>query len=154
MLHCRFVTMLKMVVDNKVANVVLDFVDIKVAHMIESVKVAKFIDDELRSGRLIFCGICWNFEFLMYLLILISYFIWLAALLCCFELLVCWWRNRWVELYWYKFFLCGIEVFNCFEVLFFAEAFIWCFFFFNLASSRRVLFNLFFRYSVFYRSAA
>jgi hypothetical protein len=47
-----------MVVDNKVANVVLDFVDIKVAHMIESVKVAKFIDDELRSGRLIFCGIC------------------------------------------------------------------------------------------------
>jgi hypothetical protein len=45
--------MLKMVVDNKVANVMLDFVDFKVAHKIESVKVAKFIDDELRSGRLI-----------------------------------------------------------------------------------------------------
>jgi hypothetical protein len=42
-----------MVVDNKVANVMLGFIDIKVARMIESVKVAKFIDDELRSSRLI-----------------------------------------------------------------------------------------------------
>ncbi len=52
MLHCWFVTMFKMVVDNKVANVMLDLVDFKVAHKIESVKVAKFIDDELRGGRL------------------------------------------------------------------------------------------------------
>jgi hypothetical protein len=37
--------MLMMVVDNKVA------------HMIQSVKVAKFIDDELRSGRMIFVEI-------------------------------------------------------------------------------------------------
>jgi hypothetical protein len=45
--------MLKMAVDNTVANVLLDLVDIKVAHRIESVKVAKFIDVVLRSGRLI-----------------------------------------------------------------------------------------------------
>ncbi len=119
--------MLKLVFDNKVANLMLDFVDFKVAHRIESVKVAKVMGDELRSGRLIFCVICWNFEFLMYLLILIGYFIWSSALLCCFELLIDWWRNRWVESYWYKIFLCGIEVFECFEELFFAESFIWCF---------------------------
>ena len=50
--------MLKMVVGNKVSNVMLGFVDIKVAHWIESVKVAKFIDDDLRSSRWIFCVIC------------------------------------------------------------------------------------------------
>ncbi len=45
--------MLKMVDDYKVANVMFVFVDFKVAHRIGSVKVAKFIDDDLRSGRLI-----------------------------------------------------------------------------------------------------
>jgi hypothetical protein len=53
---------------NKVANVtMLEFVDIlklqnkvvsfKVAHRIESVKVAEFIDEDLRSGCVIFCVI-------------------------------------------------------------------------------------------------
>jgi hypothetical protein len=32
----------------------LKFVDIKVADRIDSFKVAEFIDDEVRSGRLIF----------------------------------------------------------------------------------------------------
>ena len=45
--------MLKLVFDNKVANVMLDFVDFKVALRVDSVKVAKFIDEDLRSGRLI-----------------------------------------------------------------------------------------------------
>jgi hypothetical protein len=36
---------------NKVANVtMLEFVDIKVADRIDSIKVAEFIDDEVRSG--------------------------------------------------------------------------------------------------------
>ncbi len=121
---------------NKVANVMLEFVDIKVADRIDSFKVAKCIDDELRSGRLISVWFWWNFEILMYLLILIGYFIWSSALLCCFELLIDWWRNQWVESYWYKIFLCGIEVFECFEEYFFAESFIWCFQ--CLASSRKV----------------
>jgi hypothetical protein len=57
MLQFRFVILLKMVVDNKVANVMLDLVDIKVDHRIESVKVAKFIDVELRSSRWILCDL-------------------------------------------------------------------------------------------------
>ena len=61
-------------------------------------------------------------NFLMCLLILISYFIWFSALLCYFELLDEWWRNRWVDLYWYEIFLCGFEVFECFEELFFVDA--------------------------------
>ncbi len=44
---------LKVVAVNKVANVtMLEFVDIKVADRIDSFKVADFIDDEVRSGRL------------------------------------------------------------------------------------------------------
>ncbi len=86
------------------------------------------------------CVICWNFEFLMYLLILIGYFICFLALLCCFELLMYWWRNWWVESYWYKIFLCGIEVFECFEELFFAESFVW--WFQCLASSRKVFYSI------------
>ncbi len=44
-----------MVAVNKVANVtMLEFVDIKVADRVDSLKVAKFIDDEVRSGRLIY----------------------------------------------------------------------------------------------------
>jgi hypothetical protein len=53
MLHCRFGSMLKVVVDNKVVNVMLEFLDIKVANRIDSFKVAKFIDEDLRSGRLV-----------------------------------------------------------------------------------------------------
>ncbi len=136
MLHCRFVILLKMIVDIKVANVMLEFVDIKVANRIDSFEVAKFCWWWiLRSGRLILV-IWWNFEFLTFFLILIGYFIWFSALLCCFELLMYWWRiddlNR-VDI---KLFLCGIEVFECFEELFFAESFIW--WFQCLASSRKV----------------
>ncbi len=42
---------LKVVAGNKVANVILIF---KVALRVDSVKVAKFIDEDLKSGRLIF----------------------------------------------------------------------------------------------------
>jgi len=42
-------------------------------------------------------------------------FIWFSSLLCCFEFLMYWWRNRWVESYWYKIFLCLNDVCGCFE---------------------------------------
>jgi hypothetical protein len=107
---------------------VLEFVDIKVANRIDSFKVALLGLIQLKLQNLLmriweaavwiyvwFVAILnfFFFFFLMYLLILISYFIGLAASLCCFESLVCYWRNWWVELYWYKIFLCGIEVFDC-----------------------------------------
>jgi hypothetical protein len=56
---CRVILFFKAmlnVVDFKVANVMLDF--LKVALRVDSVKVAKFINEDLRSGRLIFCVIC------------------------------------------------------------------------------------------------
>ncbi len=80
----------------------------------------------------------WNF---VVSFILVDYFIWSSALLCCFELLIDWWRNRWIELYWYKIFFCGNEVFGCFEELFFAVVFFFfffqCFSFLSLAPSRK-----------------
>ncbi len=42
MLHCRFVILLKMIVDIKVDIFMLEFVDIKVAHRFDSFKVGKF----------------------------------------------------------------------------------------------------------------
>ncbi len=87
----------------------------EVAHWIEVRKVAEFIHDEFEKRPFDFCVIWWNFEIFIYLLILIEYFNWSSALLCCFKLLIDWWRNRWVELFWYKIFLCGNEVFGCFE---------------------------------------
>jgi hypothetical protein len=73
MLHCRFVILLKMIVDIKVANVMLEFVDINVALRVDSVKVAKFIDEGLRSGRLIKnFHVLLKVEFMIFLLILIG----------------------------------------------------------------------------------
>jgi hypothetical protein len=92
-------------------------------------KLLNFVDDEF-------------WIFLMYLLILIGYFIWFSALLCCFELLMHWWRIDELNRVDIKFILCGIDVFECFEELFFAESFIW--WFQCLASSRKVFFFFFF----------
>ncbi len=93
----------------------LNLLIFKVALRIDSVKVAKLLMRIWEAAVWFFCVFIKILNFLMYLLILISYFIWLAALLCCFELLIDWWRNRWVELFRYKIFLCGNEVFWCFE---------------------------------------
>ncbi len=116
-------------------------------------KLLNYFDNKLGSSRLIFfpCDVL-KFEFLMYLLILLSYFTWLAALLCCFELLVDWWRNQLIEFCWSKIFLCGIEVFDCFEELFLLKLFKWYFWF--LASSRKNLSQFIdaFRCSAFYLS--
>ena len=140
-LHCRFIIMLDMVLLKiEVANVtMLVFVDVKVAdrinsltlkikigsfevaHWLELRKVAECIDDEVRTGRLISvfcrklsCDVSSYINCLFHLIFSI-------ALL--FELLMYWWRNRWVESYWYKIFLCGNDVFGCFEKLLFAEYF-------------------------------
>jgi hypothetical protein len=108
----------------------LNLLIFKVALGVDSVTVAKIILAHLKLQNLlmrvweaavwILCD-CLKFWILMCLLILIGYFIWSSALLCCFELLMYWWRNRWVESYWYKIFLYGNDVFGCFEELFFAE---------------------------------
>ncbi len=56
-------------VDVKVANRIdsltlqIKIGSFEVAHWIELRKVAEFIHDEVRSGRLIFWLIGWNFEF-------------------------------------------------------------------------------------------
>ena len=87
-----------------------------------SSKVAEFIHDEFEKRPFDFDVMTfWNWV-LTFLLILIGYFIWSSALLCCFEVVMYWWRNWWVELCWYKMFLCGFEVFECFEELFFVDA--------------------------------
>ncbi len=133
-LHCRFGSMLKMIFGNKVANVMLEFVDIfKVARRVDSVKVAKITLAHSKLLNLLWMinweaavwFSLWCDEILkidVYLLILIGYFIWFSLLLCCFELLMYWWRNQLVELDWYKIFLCGFEVFECFEESFYVDA--------------------------------
>jgi hypothetical protein len=49
--------MLKVVVDNKVVNVTLEFVDIKVANRIDSFKVAKFIDEDWEAAVCFLCDL-------------------------------------------------------------------------------------------------
>jgi hypothetical protein len=89
----------------------------EVAHWIELVKLQNLFMMNLRSGRLIFFVIWWNFENWC----VSSYINWLFHLILSiallFELLMYWWRNQLVELDWYKIFLCGFEVFECFEEL-------------------------------------
>jgi hypothetical protein len=47
MLHCRLVILLKMIVDIKVANVMLEFVDIlKLQIGLTQLKLLNFVDDE------------------------------------------------------------------------------------------------------------
>ena len=81
------------------------------------VKLQNLFMMNLRSGRLIFFVIWWNFENWC----VSSYINWLFHLILSiallFELLMYWWRNQLVELDWYKIFLCGFEVFECFEEL-------------------------------------
>ena len=92
----------------------------EVAPRVDLVKVVKLMMD-LRSGRLNLFVMWWNFENWC----VSSYINWLFHLILSiallFELLMYWWRN-WVELCWYKMFLCGFEVFECFEELFFVDA--------------------------------
>ena len=129
MLHCWFGTMLKMVVDNTVANVMLDFVDIKVAHMIESIKVAKFIDDKLRSGRLnlLMLHLFWKLNFDVS-----SYNKRLTNLLSSSELVDFVFANRWgdlsIKICWSNFSLWnwGLRLFWEFVDV---EIFNWCFVF-------------------------
>jgi hypothetical protein len=89
----------------------------EVGHWIELVKLQNLFMMNLRSGRLIFFVIWWNFENWC----VSSYINWLFHLILSiallFELLMYWWRNQLVELDWYKIFLCGFEVFECFEEL-------------------------------------
>ena len=93
----------------------------EVAPRVDLVKVVKLMMD-LRSGRLNLFVMWWNFENWC----VSSYINWLFHLILSiallFELLMYWWRNWWVELCWYKMFLCGFEVFECFEELFFVDA--------------------------------
>ena len=93
----------------------------EVAPRIELFKVVKLMIIS-RSGRLILFVMWWNFENWC----VSSYINWLFHLILSiallFELLMYWWRNWWVELCWYKMFLCGFEVFECFEELFFVDA--------------------------------
>ena len=133
-LHCRFGSMLKMIFGNKVANVMLEFVDIfKVACRVDSVKVAKITLAHLKLLNLLWM-INWEAAVWFYLWsdeifenwCVSSYINWLFHLILSiallFELLMYWWRNRWVESYWYKLFLremlSSVVLKNCFSLNF------------------------------------
>ena len=121
---------LKVVSVNKVANVtMLEFVDIKVAKIklahlklligLYQLKLQNYWWG-FEKRPFDFVWFCWKIEFWrIFLYLLVIHLIFSIALL--FELLMYWWRNRWVELYWYKLFMCGNAVFGCFEKLLFAE---------------------------------
>ena len=98
----------------------------KVALRVESVKVEDLLMRIWEAAVWFLRDLLKNWVFDVSF-ILIGSFIWSSALLCCFELLIDWWRNRWIELYWDRIFLSVIEVFDCIEELFFAVFFIQCF---------------------------
>ncbi len=114
----------------------LNLLIFKVALRVDSVKVAKILMRIWEAAVW-----CWCDEILK--IVVSSYINWLFHLILSiallFELLMYWWRNRWVALYWYNIFFCGNEIFeflkNCFSLKLLFNVLI----FFMLAPSRKFL---------------